>query len=186
MRFLSLGLLRVLLAPAALRAHDFPPEPDPLVQRVAFGSCSSPFDEKPVWQSVAATATDLWIWLGDTIYADSPRPVAATAEARAREPDGHEIDPGYPLYDLTSSAPTKSAPTTLEGMQARSPARHVTFWQEINRHRIGGRLPYNHFGLLEIAWDAPEGPLLTLGLRLDDGTEVLRHHIPLSTLQPAR
>ncbi len=387
------GIL-LLFLPPFVRAHDFVPEPDTLVQRVAFGSCSSPFDETPVWQSVAATSPDVWIWLGDTIYADSPRPVAATAEARARivldrmpvhyaalnalpayaelakrarvlgtwddhdygqndgdanfvgreeaqrhfldfynepansprrarpgiysshrfgppgrvvqiinldtryfrsplpraniprtdwvegrpgnyepvndpattllgedqwrwleaclrqpadlrllvssiqvvaddhrfekwgnfpherrrlfqlirdtrahgvlilsgdrhagelsrldparEPDGHEIDPGYPLYDLTSSALTKSAPTTLEGMQARPPARRVTFWQEINRHRIGGRLPYNHFGLLEIFWDAPDGPTLTLTLRLDNGTEVLRHHIPLATLQPAR
>jgi alkaline phosphatase D len=387
------GVILLSLPPLA-PAHDFAPEPAPLVQRVAFGSCSSPFDETPVWQSVIATSPDVWIWLGDTIYADSPRPVAATASARARivldrmpehyaalkalpayaelaararvvgtwddhdygqndagadfvgreeaqrhfldfynepadsprrsrpgihashlfgppgrvvqiitldtrsfrsplpraeiprtdwvegrpgtyepvtdpaatllgedqwrwleaclrqpadlrllvssiqvvaddhrfekwgnfpherrrlfkliretkaagvlilsgdrhagelslldparEPDGHELDPGYPLHDLTSSALTKSSPTSLAAMQQRPPARLVTFWQEINRHRIGGRLPYNHFGLLEIAWDAPEGPLLTLSLRLDNGAEVIRHRIPLSALRPAR
>lgn len=388
------GLLVALVFAGLVHAHDVAPEPATLVQRIAFGSCSSPFDESPIWQSVAATSPDVWIWLGDTIYADSPRPRGLTAEARAREvlermpvhyaaqnelpayaefrarirvvgtwddhdygqndagadfigreeaqrhfldfyaepadsprrtrpgiyashrfgppgrvvqiisldtryfrspisradiprtewvegrpgtfepvadpattllgedqwrwleaclrepadlrlivssiqivaddhrfekwgnfpherrrlfnlirttgaegvifltgdrhagelsrldparePDGAELDPGYPLYDLTSSALTKSAPTTHAGMLARSPARLVTFWQEINRHRIGGRLPYNHFGLIEIAWDAPDDPLLTLSLRLDNGTEVLRHRVLLSALRAAR
>jgi alkaline phosphatase D len=387
-----LGFLGLLVLPILAPAHDYAPEPDTLVQRVAFGSCSSPYDETPVWPSVAATSPEVWIWLGDTIYADSPRPVAPTAEARARvaldrmpvhyaaqnalpayaglrararvlgtwddhdygqndagaewigreearrhfldfygepadsprrtrpgvyashrfgppgrvvqiitldtrsfrsplprvdiprtdwvdgrpgiyepvadpattllgedqwrwleaclrqpaqvrllvssiqvvaddhrfekwgnfpherrrlfqliratraaglvilsgdrhsgelsvldparEPDGAALDPGYPLHDLTSSALTKSAATTPPPSDSTRP-RTVTYRNELNRHRVGSRLPYNHFGLLEIAWDAPSGPELTLSLRLDHGAEVLRHRVPLSTLQPA-
>jgi len=102
----------------------------------------------------------------------------------AREPDGAGIDPGYPLHELTSSAMTKSAPTSIEALQKRRNPRPVFFGQELNRHRLGTRLPYNHFGLLEIDWAAPDGAVITLSLRLDDGTEVLRHRVPLATLRP--
>ena len=385
-------LLFSALLPAASPAYDTAPEPDTLVRRIAFGSCNSPYDETPVWRAVANVAPDVWIWLGDTIYADSPRPVAPTAEGRARialdrmpvhyaaqnalpdytalrararvlgtwddhdygqndagaafvgreeaqrhfldfygepadsprrvrpgvyashrfgppgrtvqvitldtrsfrsalpraniprsewvegrpgtyepvtdatttllgeeqwrwleaclrqpadvrllvsslqviaddhrfekwgnfpherrrlfqlirdtrargvvilsgdrhsgelslldparEPDGAEIDPGYPLHDLTSSALTKSARTSATAETLPSPARFVTYRNELNRHRIGSRLPYNHFGVIEIDWDHAAGPRLVLSLRLDTGAEALRHSVPLASLRP--
>ncbi len=393
-RLLLLALVLNALCLPSSQGYDASPEPNTLLRRVAFGSCNSPLDETPFWTSVNKLAPDLWLWLGDTVYADSPRPTGPTPEARAREvldrlpdlyarqnalpayadlrartrilgiwddhdygindagadfvgreeaqrhfldfygepadsprrtrpgtyasyrfgpagrvvqlilldtryfrsplkrgdfprpgwiegrpgnylpetdpastllgpdqwrwletclrqpadlriiassiqviaddhrfekwgnfpherrrlfellrrtgaegvvfisgdrhtgelslldparePDGAALDPGYPLYDLTSSSLTKSAPTSLAALTARAAASPnaspVFFGQELNRHRLGTRLPYNHFGLLEIDWDAPSGPQLTLSLRLDLGDEVLRQRLSLATL----
>lgn len=373
--------------------YDAPPEPETTVRRIAFGSCNSPLDETPVWDAVLAASPDVWLWLGDTVYADLPRPAGETAEARARvvldrmkdhyarqnalpayarlrerarvlgtwddhdyglndagadfvgrdeaqrhfldfygepadsprrarpgvyasyrfgppgrvvqlilldtrffrsplrtgnfpradwidgrpgnyvpdedpaatllgeeqwrwlegclrqpadlrlvvssiqvvaddhrfekwgnfpcerrrlfhliretgatgvvflsgdrhtgelseldpsrEPAGGRISVGYPLLDLTSSALTKSAPTSQAALAKRGPeASPVFFGQELNRHRLGSRLPYNHFGVVEIDWEAADGPTVSLSLRLDTGREVLRHRISLATLRP--
>jgi alkaline phosphatase D len=101
----------------------------------------------------------------------------------AREPDGNELDPGYPLLELTSSALTRSAPTTFGGQLAASAPKAMVFRQELNRHRLGSLLPYNHFGLISVDWEAKDGPTVTLALHLDHGEEVLRHRVPLASLR---
>jgi alkaline phosphatase D len=384
----------VLLAAAAvgpLSGHEAPPEPERLLRRIAFGSCNSPFDATPVWESVNHRRPDAWIWLGDTVYADSPTPDGTTPAARARvsldrlpqlyarqlalpgyallrqrarmlgtwddhdygmndlgadwigrveaqrhlldfygepadsprrqrpgiyaayrfgppgrvvqvilldtryfrsplvrgdsreadwvdgrrgpyvpsndpdatvlgaeqwkwleavlrepadlrllissiqvipddhrfekwgnfprerrrllrllantgeggvvilsgdrhagelsqfdpsrEPAGEELDPRYPLLELTSSALTRSAPTTFSGQLAATVPKAMVFRHELNRHRLGSVLPYNHFGLLTLDWEARDGPVLTLALHLDHGEEVLRHRVPLAALR---
>jgi alkaline phosphatase D len=102
----------------------------------------------------------------------------------ARESDGAALDPGYPLYELTSSALTKSAPTNFASQLAATSPRAVTFKHEINRHRVGSTLAYHHFGLITIDWEAAGGPALTLALHLDHGAEVLRERVPLAALRP--
>jgi alkaline phosphatase D len=370
-------------------AYDAPPEPNTVLRRIAFGSCNSPLDATPIWASVINTSPDLWIWLGDTVYADVPRPTGPTPEARAREvldrmvflydrqrslpeyqrlrgstrvlgtwddhdygindagadfvgrdeaqrhfldfydepadsprrkrpgvyasyrfgppgrvvqvlvldtryfrsplrrgpeavgvegirgpylptndrsttilgeaqwrwleaalrqpadlriivssiqvvaddhrfekwgnfpherrrlftliretgaggvvflsgdrhtgelsqldprrePDGAALDPGYPLYDLTSSAMTRSRPTTFSAQLDQALPRAVQYNNEINRHRVGSPLPYNHFGLITIDWDAAGGVEIALALHSDRGVEMLRHRAPLSALR---
>jgi alkaline phosphatase D len=384
-------VLLALAIVAPLSGHLAPPEPDRLLRRIAFGSCNSPLDSTPVWESVNHRRPDAWIWLGDTVYADSPTPEGATPAARARgsldrlpqlyarqlalpgyallrqrarilgtwddhdfgmndlgadwigreeaqqhfldfygepadsprrgrpgvyaayrfgppgrviqvilldtryfrspllrgdsreadwvdgrrgpylptrdpqatvlgeaqwtwleavlrepadlrllvssiqvipddhrfekwgnfpherrrllrllanvgaggvvilsgdrhagelsqfdparEPDGQELDPRYPLLELTSSALTRSTPTTFGGQLAATVPKAMTYRHELNRHRLGSLLPYNHFGLISVDWEAKEGPLLTLGLHLDHGEEVLRHRVPLASLR---
>lgn len=39
--------------------------------RIAFGSCNSQAEPQPLWPSIVATNPDLWVWLGDNIYADT-------------------------------------------------------------------------------------------------------------------
>ncbi|PRY05700.1 alkaline phosphatase D [Pontibacter ummariensis] len=39
--------------------------------RIAFGSCNSQDEPQPLWPSINATQPDLWVWLGDNIYADT-------------------------------------------------------------------------------------------------------------------
>ena len=392
---LNLTLIFTFAAAApALRGYEASPQPETLVQRIAFGSCYSPLDDSPIWPAVTNTLPDVWVWLGDTIYADSPRPVGPTPEARARvaldrmvqhynllknlptyaslrqsthvigtwddhdygandagaefvgraeaqqhfldfydvpaasprrarpgiyaahrfgppgrvvqfivldtryfrspllderdrprdkwlegargsylpqtdptttllgedqwtwlearlrepadlrlivtsiqavaddhrfekwgnfpherrrlfqlirdtraagvlflsgdrhlgelslldparEPEGTALDIGYPLYDFTASAMTKSRGTTFEAQLDHAAPRAVQTSYELNRHRLGSTIVYNNFGLIKIDWAAPAGPLLTLSLYLDGGTEVLRHRLPLNTLQPA-
>lgn len=386
-RFVLPGL--VLVAP--LGGHQAPSEPERLLRRIAFGSCNSPFDSTPVWESVNHRLPDAWIWLGDTVYADSPAPEGSTLEARARvaldrlpqlyarqralpgyallrqralilgtwddhdygmndlgadwigraeaqqhlldfygepvdsprrqrpgvyaayrfgppgrvvqiilldtryfrspllrgtsreadwvdgrrgpyvpspdpkatvlgaeqwawleavlrepadlrllvssiqvipddhrfekwgnfpeerrrllrllarvgeggvvilsgdrhagelsqfdparEAEGRELDPRYPLLELTSSALTRSTPTSFGGQLAATTPKAMTFRHELNRHRLGSQLPYNNFGLLSVDWEATEGAILTLGLHLDHGEEVLRHRVPLAMLR---
>lgn len=101
-----------------------------------------------------------------------------------REPEGAAVDPGYPLYDLTASALNQSAPTTFGAQLEQASPRAVVFANEINRHRIGSRFDYNHFGLISIDWDAPGGGRVSLALRSDLGEEVLRQRVALAALQP--
>ena len=102
----------------------------------------------------------------------------------AREPNGAALDPGYPLYDITSSAVLRSRATNFaDQLTAGAVPRAVSYVNEINRHRIGAPLAYNHFGLLTLEWEAEGGPQLVIGLHLDRGAEVLRHRIPLAALR---
>lgn len=101
----------------------------------------------------------------------------------AREPEGRDLDPHYPLFELTSSALTRSAPTSFSGQLAATAPKPMVFRHELNRHRVGSLLPYNHFGLITVDWEARTGPLLTLALHLDHGEEVLRHRVPLASLR---
>ena len=41
------------------------------LNRVAFGSCNNEQAEQPMWDNIVAQKPDLWIWMGDNIYADT-------------------------------------------------------------------------------------------------------------------
>jgi alkaline phosphatase D len=102
----------------------------------------------------------------------------------AREPHPEFSAPDYPLYELTSSALTQSRPTSFEAQQEGRWASPVSHRHEINRHRLGSVLRYNHYGTLTIDWEHAAGPRLTLELVADNGTPMLRQHVELGTLQP--
>ena len=38
---------------------------------IAFGSCSHQWDPQPIWREIVKNEPDVWIWLGDIIYADT-------------------------------------------------------------------------------------------------------------------
>jgi len=38
---------------------------------IAFGSCNKENEAQPLWEDIIAEQPDLWIWLGDNIYADT-------------------------------------------------------------------------------------------------------------------
>ncbi|KAF4324250.1 hypothetical protein BBO99_00000899 [Phytophthora kernoviae] len=44
-------------------------EKEPL-QRVAFGSCNDQSFPQPMWPNISAHEPELWVWMGDNIYAD--------------------------------------------------------------------------------------------------------------------
>lgn len=101
----------------------------------------------------------------------------------AREPHPDFTAPDYPLYDLTASALTQSRPTNFEAQQEGRWASPVSHRHEINRHRIGSVVRYNHYGTLTIDWEHVAGPRLTLELVADNGTPMLRRHVQLNTLR---
>ncbi len=42
------------------------------IQVIAFGSCNRQDAPQPLWKPIIADNPDLWIWMGDNIYGDSP------------------------------------------------------------------------------------------------------------------
>jgi alkaline phosphatase D len=42
-----------------------------VVQRIAFGSCASQDRDQPIWENVISHAPDLFLFIGDNIYADT-------------------------------------------------------------------------------------------------------------------
>jgi len=77
----------------------------------------------------------------------------------------------YPLYDLTASSLNQP-----QGSGKR---------EEPNAHRLGPRFRDANFGTLEIDWDAPTGPTLTLAIRDVNGAVVHAEQARLADLAPA-
>lgn len=57
---------------------------DSVLTRIAFGSCNHQDREQPLWPVIQAAEPDLWIWLGDNIYADTEN-IAAMDSMYARQ-----------------------------------------------------------------------------------------------------
>jgi alkaline phosphatase D len=75
-RRVALGMTAV--ASAALAAPLAPPQPDAphpalgkSLTRIAFGSCAKQSKDQPIWEAVLAARPDLFVFLGDNIYADT-------------------------------------------------------------------------------------------------------------------
>lgn len=41
------------------------------INRIAFGSCSFPKKPQPLWKHISSQQPDVWVWLGDAVYADT-------------------------------------------------------------------------------------------------------------------
>jgi len=57
--------------------------------KIAFGSCNQVHYPQPLWESILSLQSDMWIWLGDTIYADTEDMgrMRALYETQARHPE---------------------------------------------------------------------------------------------------
>jgi alkaline phosphatase D len=62
-----LTLFAVLFLPCGVRAADA----DRPLQRIAFGSCAHQDKPQPIWDAIAAVRPDLFLFIGDNIYADT-------------------------------------------------------------------------------------------------------------------
>ena len=104
----------------------------------------------------------------------------------AREPNGEALDPGYPLYDITSSAVLRSRPTnfadTTPGGRCLN-ARSVTLTRSTV---IGSALRWRTIISASSRWNGRRtgGPQMVISLHLDHGPEVLRHRVPLAAPAP--
>jgi alkaline phosphatase D len=62
----------LVLAASLVPALSAPEESSPaLLQRIAFGSCANQNLDQPIWDQVAAAKPDLFLFVGDNIYADT-------------------------------------------------------------------------------------------------------------------
>jgi alkaline phosphatase D len=77
-RVLALAALAVA-GPAAAPQQPARHAAEPLVRRIAFGSCLGQDGVQPIWEQVLAAKPDLFVFLGDNVYADTRDP----AELRA-------------------------------------------------------------------------------------------------------
>jgi len=50
---------------------DWLPLPEGEILRIAFGSCAKQWQHQPIWKTVVNTKPDLFLFLGDAIYADT-------------------------------------------------------------------------------------------------------------------
>lgn len=41
------------------------------IQRIAFGSCAKHWQPQPIWDAILAAKPDLWLFIGDNVYADT-------------------------------------------------------------------------------------------------------------------
>ena len=64
-RILVLGLLFLTQVTTSLGQNR-------KLDRIAFGSCNRQDAPQPLWKPILADRPDLWIWMGDNIYGDSP------------------------------------------------------------------------------------------------------------------
>ena len=119
--------------------HEAALQHDRVVHRIAFGSCNKHTKNQDYWRAIRARNPDLWIWLGDVIYADTPvllkwripaRPETLVAyyEAQLSSPeygallsqvpvigvyDDHDQGTNVSVYTLTS--PNRSPVLSVRG-----------------------------------------------------------------------
>ena len=72
------------------------------LKRIAFGSCAKESKEQPIWDAVNAAKPDLFIFLGDNIYADTrdPRVMADKYARLAEKPGFRRLRDSTPLLAI--------------------------------------------------------------------------------------
>ena len=57
--------------------------------KIAFGSCNQVHFAQPLWESILSLKSDMWIWLGDCVYADTENigKMRALYDAQRAKPD---------------------------------------------------------------------------------------------------
>lgn len=90
-------LLGAMFFPLCAGADDARPP-----TRILFGSCNKPWREQPLWKPILANKPDLWIWLGDIIYA-STESMAAMKEKydqQKAKPDYQQLRATCPIVGV--------------------------------------------------------------------------------------
>lgn len=71
MKIKLIGLIGICAILCSCASDKKPPMANQLIEMIAFGSCNKQYMPQPFWTEIAAKNPDLWIWLGDNIYADT-------------------------------------------------------------------------------------------------------------------
>ena len=93
---------------ASLPRASFPSAWRPGDVRLAFGSCNKHWKPQPAWAQIAARKPDLFAWLGDAVYADTPIFLKLRLPATAARVAGHLAAPlQVPAYrQFLATVPT--------------------------------------------------------------------------------
>ncbi len=65
------GVSLTALSAGVMACARAPSKPTPAATRIAFGSCADQNFAQPIWDSIAAKNPDVFVFLGDNIYADT-------------------------------------------------------------------------------------------------------------------
>lgn len=70
---LKISMKKIIAAASAivLLALNIAAQSTEPLTRIAFGSCNNEQAEQPLWDKISAQNPNLWIWMGDNIYADT-------------------------------------------------------------------------------------------------------------------
>lgn len=72
------------------------------VDVIAFGSCNRQNRPQPLWQPIISDQPDLWIWMGDNIYGDTPNmdTLRAKYELQNQVPDYQALKAKTPIIGV--------------------------------------------------------------------------------------
>jgi alkaline phosphatase D len=68
----------ILFTPLLIGCSHSPPAK--FISRIAFGSCCRQDKPQPIWDAIVSAQPDVFIWLGDNIYADTEDPAVMRAK----------------------------------------------------------------------------------------------------------
>lgn len=82
----------------ALSRAALPPD-SAVITRIAFGSCNRQNLEQPLWDEVLNARPQLWIWLGDNVYADTvePEEMQSIFDLQLSEPGYRKVVRAIPI-----------------------------------------------------------------------------------------
>ena len=132
---LGLSAAALALAPAAQAAIADAPHKalDRTLTRIAFGSCAKQDKDQPIWEAIFDQKPDLFVFLGDNIYADTrdPKVMAAKYATLAAKPHFKRLRDTVPVvaiwddHDFGENDAGADYP-----MKAESRRQFCDFWGE--------------------------------------------------------
>ena len=75
---------------------------DNVIGKIAFGSCNKESSKQILWDDVIEDSPDMWIWLGDNIYGDSPDTTVMQAKYQKQKSDEdyQKLRLNTPIYGI--------------------------------------------------------------------------------------
>ncbi|KAJ4836896.1 hypothetical protein Tsubulata_037366 [Turnera subulata] len=119
----------VILAVAATVTATEVGSEEPLVSRIAFGSCANQSAPQPIWSAVIDFDPQVFIWLGDNIYGDNRRPFKLFGKERTIGPwkNAPRFVPSPPQEMLSRYTKAKSNPAYS---RLRETAKVIGTWDD--------------------------------------------------------
>jgi alkaline phosphatase D len=143
---LGLSAAALAVAPAAKSASLDAPHPalDRTLTRIAFGSCANQSIDQPIWDAILDQKPDLFVFLGDNIYADTrdPKVMAAKYAALAAKPGFKRLRDTTPVIAIWDDHDFGENDAGVDyPMKAESRRQFCDFWGEpadsVRRNRDG-------------------------------------------------
>jgi hypothetical protein len=76
---------------ASSSQNYWPPLPTGPISRIAFGSCAKQWQHQPIWDTVIAAQPDLFLFIGDAVYADTDGKTAWSVSEMQLKGEGNRL-----------------------------------------------------------------------------------------------